>query len=345
MNISVTKTQVSINTDYVLNDAEYNINECTFSFSNDYTDDLVKKAVFIKGSSIIEMSIINNKCNIPYEVLTQGQFEIHVYAYEVDGNELVLRYSPSYTTAYVRTGSYVENAESPEEITPTQFEQYMQAMNDGLNEVANVNISSEQLSDGTSITITNREGVSNTTYVYNGHDGANGKDGTNGKDGKDGTNGTDGKDAKINGVNTLTIEAGENITLSQSGDTLTISSTGDSGGTSDYTDLSNKPKINNVELSGNKTTSDLGIVIPDVSGFITKDVDNLTYYTKTSNLATVATTGSYNDLLNKPTIPDISGKLDTSKVKSSYSTTSGDVYDVTYINSTIGDIETLLGGI
>ena len=109
-----------------------------------------------------------------------------------------------------------------------------------------------------------------------------------------------------------------------------------SGQTSDYTDLSNKPKINNVELSGNKTTSDLGLF-----------------------------SGDYDDLTNKPTIPiiptnvsafnndvgyltqhqDISGKLDTSKVKSSYSTTSGDVYDVIYINSTIGDIESLLGGI
>lgn len=42
---------------------------------------------------------------------------------------------------------------------------------------------------------------------------------------------------------------------------------------------------------------------------------------------------------------DISGKLDTSKVKSSASTTSGDVYDVTYINTMLGDVESLLGGI
>ena len=39
---------------------------------------------------------------------------------------------------------------------------------------------------------------------------------------------------------------------------------------------------------------------------------------------------------------DISGKLDTSKVKNAQSTTVGDVYDVRYINSVIGDIETLL---
>ena len=70
--------------------------------------------------------------------------------------------------------------------------------------------------------------------------------------------GVDGKDAKINGVNTLTIEAGDNITLDQEGSTLTINSTA-SGGTSDYTDLTNKPKINNVELNGNKTSSDLGL--------------------------------------------------------------------------------------
>lgn len=72
--------------------------------------------------------------------------------------------------------------------------------------------------------------------------------------------------------------------------------------------------------------------------------------------------GNYNDLSNKPTIPtvptnisaftndvgyltqhqDISGKLDTSKVKNEYSTTAGDVYDVRYINAMIGDIESLL---
>ena len=75
--------------------------------------------------------------------------------------------------------------------------------------------------------------------------------------------------------------------------------------------------------------------------------------------------GDYNDLENKPTIPtipskvsafendvgyltqhqDISGKLDVSKVKTSQSTTSGDVYDVTYINSVLGDIDTILTAI
>ena len=35
---------------------------------------------------------------------------------------------------------------------------------------------------------------------------------------------------------------------------------GGSGGTSDYGDLTNKPKIENVTLTGNKTASDLGLL-------------------------------------------------------------------------------------
>ena len=38
---------------------------------------------------------------------------------------------------------------------------------------------------------------------------------------------------------------------------------GGSGGTSDYTELSNKPSINGVTLSGNKTSTDLGITSED----------------------------------------------------------------------------------
>lgn len=41
---------------------------------------------------------------------------------------------------------------------------------------------------------------------------------------------------------------------------------GGGGGTTDYTELENKPQINSVTLSGNKTTSDLGIdTVPEVT--------------------------------------------------------------------------------
>lgn len=55
------------------------------------------------------------------------------------------------------------------------------------------------------------------------------------------------------------------------------------GSGTDYADLSNKPSIENVTLSGNKSASDLGLAkITDLADFITKTVDDLVnYYKKT----------------------------------------------------------------
>ena len=65
-----------------------------------------------------------------------------------------------------------------------------------------------------------------------------------------------------------------------------------------------------------------------------------------NDIANIVTQGTYNASTNKiATMGDVSGKLDTSKVKTTASTTAGDVYDVTYINTMVGDIESLLGGI
>lgn len=174
MNINVTKTQVSIANEYILNDKEYNVNKCYFTFSEEYTNQLVKKAIFVQGTATIEEPIINNECLIPGEVLNRGTFELRVYAYEVENEELLLRYSPTPTIAYVRAGSYIAGAESPEVITPTQFEQYMQALNDGLAQAENVDIDAEQLEDGIKVTVTNRDDEEKIVYVYNGVDGVDG---------------------------------------------------------------------------------------------------------------------------------------------------------------------------
>lgn len=103
--------------------------------------------------------------------------------------------------------------------------------------------------------------------------------------------------------------AGENITIS---DDYVISATGGGGGTSDYEDLDNLPKVNNVTLTGNKSLSDLGIQpagdyaleseIPDVSNFITKSVDDLVNYYKKSETFTKQ---EVNNLISAITTLDI----------------------------------------
>lgn len=61
---------------------------------------------------------------------------------------------------------------------------------------------------------------------------------------------------------------------------------GGGGGTGDYTDLTNKPKINNVTLSGNKTAADLGLVKPsDITA--SKSGDTTTIYVNGVAIATV----------------------------------------------------------
>ena len=74
-------------------------------------------------------------------------------------------------------------------------------------------------------------------------------------------------EAKLNGVwlppataSTLGgIKVGTNLTITDDG----VLSAQVEGGTTNYTDLTNKPQINSIELSGNKTAGDLGLVSTD----------------------------------------------------------------------------------
>lgn len=76
-----------------------------------------------------------------------------------------------------------------------------------------------------------------------------------------------------------------------------------------------------------------------------KDLNTIYYITDDSPVS-VAWGGITGTLSNQTDLSTALGnKVDTSKVKNANSTTAGDVYDVRYINTMLGDIETLLGGI
>ena len=179
----------------------------------------------------------------------------------------------------VNAEQVVIDGEIVETYTP-MFDNLLSDLSSALQETDNIDIDVNKVGNTATVSITKKDGTEKSVEIY---------------DGLKGDTGDKGADAKINGVNTLTIEAGTNITLDQEGNTLTINSTA-SGGSSDYEELANLPQINGVELTGNKSLNDLGIQpegdyalesdIPDVSNFITKDVDNLTYYTKSTDMQT-----------------------------------------------------------
>lgn len=60
-------------------------------------------------------------------------------------------------------------------------------------------------------------------------------------------------------------------------------------GTSNYNDLENKPKINNVILEGNLSLEELGIIIPDLKNYVTGDALNtaLLEYAKKSDIPSI----------------------------------------------------------
>ena len=237
----------------------------------------------------------------------------------------------------------VEEAINAEIPIPEEYAEWIDIANAKLNEIDNIDIDVNKVGNTATVSITKKDGTEKNVPIYDGLKGDKGDKGDTGDKGEKGDKGDTGEqgpqgiqgeqglqgpqgergiqglkgdtgaDAKINGVNTLSIEAGTNITLDQEGNTLTINSTGGGGGgTSDYADLTNKPKINNVELNGNKTSSDLGLQpagnyaleneIPDVSNFITNTVDNLVNYYKKSETFTKQ---EVNNLISAITTMDI----------------------------------------
>lgn len=70
-------------------------------------------------------------------------------------------------------------------------------------------------------------------------------------------------------------------------------------GTTDYSDLENKPSINDVELFGNKTTQDLNLISDDEDNIIEIGSDGKLYATSSDG------TIDYSELENKPSINDV----------------------------------------
>ena len=138
MKINVTENKVSIKEEQILNENEYNIHKIQFDFSSEYTDDLVKVALFSINNHTYKKIISNNECDIPPEVLTQRGYSIlGVYAYKTEQDTLVLRYSPSPTKISVYDGSYKADAENSEPITPSEIEQYQQILQNSLQQFQN----------------------------------------------------------------------------------------------------------------------------------------------------------------------------------------------------------------
>lgn len=205
-----------------VNSGEYNIQNCQFSFSNEY-ENLTKMAIFSNEENSYQVIILNNTCIIPLEILqTDGTIGLGVYAYEVDGDNLIKRYSPKPVFFNVELGSYqLANEITPP--SPSVVEQILQELETLSNDVSTIQGQIQTINETLPTLATKEEIPTKVSELQND---------------------------------------------------------------SNYATVSQIPT----------KTSDLD----NDSGFINKNVNDLTNYTLTSELSPVATSGSYNDLIDKP---------------------------------------------
>jgi hypothetical protein len=203
MQVKVSKDSVIItDSDYMIHKGEYRANGVEYELSEEY-EGLTCKAIFNDNTNEpIEVPITAGTSIIPYEILSSGasKCELRVYGYETEEVEeegetktkLKLRYSPTYTEFDIRRGSYIPDVSSTEEITPSQFEQYSEALNRGLDELEdgleaintavteanNLNIDVNKSESVATVTLTKKDGTEKTVTVEDGADFEYNWDGT-----------------------------------------------------------------------------------------------------------------------------------------------------------------------
>lgn len=135
MEFQVNTNQVILRQQDQVESGEYNVTECNFTFSSEF-DGLTKKAVFTgeDGTAYLQ-TIVDNKCSIPSEILAISQVvQIGVYAYAVENEELILRYSPEPTDFFIHEGSY-KDAQNSTPPTPSEIEQLQSQITTNANNI------------------------------------------------------------------------------------------------------------------------------------------------------------------------------------------------------------------
>ena len=156
-----------------VNELEVNVTKMQFVFDETIPSNYVKKAFFTNGNVSKIIELVNDECNIPVEVLhKKGQVRLGVIAYEVQDETLIERFNPSPDYFEVWEGSMVE-ADNTEPITPTDKEQIEQML-------SNINIDGNKSGKITTITITHKDGTTQTLQVLDGEKGQKGDTGAPG---------------------------------------------------------------------------------------------------------------------------------------------------------------------
>ena len=194
MKLIVNPHKIILDKEETVNEKEINISKCTFEFADEITDEFVKEAYFTYKGESYKKIIVNNECTFPQEVLQEeGTVEVGVVAYLVENETEITRYNPSPIWFKTDKGS-LRTAQNSQPITPSELEQYEQALQDGLSEVNdklddidtaitqtnNLDLDANKVGSTTTVEITKKDGTTKEVNILDGADGVNGRDGQDG---------------------------------------------------------------------------------------------------------------------------------------------------------------------
>jgi len=216
-------------TDNVTNNIADDITDTVVTMANEAVDNATKDIVDDITVAVKE----DVESLIPVDVSDLVNDAGYVTLTDIDNNHYV---KESDLSSVATTGSYNDLTDKP--VIPAAQVNSDWNSDSGVSQILNkpvIPTTTEQLvNDSGFITLSSLSGYATESYVNNHHDSTK-------------------QDVLESGVNIKTIN--NNSILGEGNITIE----GGGSGTSDYDDLENKPSINNVELSGNKTASDLGL--------------------------------------------------------------------------------------
>jgi hypothetical protein len=279
----------------------------TFDLDSEWAECDVVKAVWSgRRSTIVALLDANNTCTVPHEVLaTVGKVNVNltgtVYS---DGEEFTRITTYPFNAITIDATARVDGDETAP-VTPSQFDQYVEAVKSETEKVTGMQAVAETLPTGSDATASYSDSVL-TLGIPRGDKGDTGERGERGETGATGAKGDTG-----NGISSITKTGSSGLV-----DTYTITFT---DGTSTTFNVTNGKDGSGADID----------VDSELSTTSTNPVQNKVITTalnskaNTSSLASVATSGSYEDLTNKPTIPTVPTNVSAFTNDAHYITSAG----------------------
>lgn len=342
----------------------------TFDLDEEWEECDVVRAVWSgRRATIVTLLDANNTCTVPHEVLaTVGKVNVNLTGTVYESGEEFTRITTYPFNAITIDATAKVDGDETAPVTPSQFDQYVEAVKSETEKVTGMTVVAETLPTGSDATASYSDGVLTLGIPrgVKGDTGETGAQGPVGPAGPQGPKGDTGEDGFSPVANVTKVGNTATITITDKYGTTTASISDGSGGGGDidvdselsststnpvqnkvitsalnakantsslasvatsgnYNDLSNKPTIPTVPTNVSAFTNDAGYITSVPSEYVTETELSTAIAGKanTADLATVATSGSYADLTNKPTIPTVPTNVSAFTNDAHYITASG----------------------